>query len=81
LFASYVNNVGIQKDDLLALAPLINKEEPVTRQHVEFIEATLALSNVLLLITNNCNTNKKISKELGNLLFRMGKRLGSEQMD
>jgi hypothetical protein len=81
LFASYVNNAGIQKDDLLALAPLINKEEPVTHQHVEFIEATLALSNVLVLITNNCNTNKKISKELGNLLFRMGKRLGSEQMD
>jgi hypothetical protein len=62
----YVNNAGIQKEHLLALAPLITEEELGAQQHVEFIEATLALysktlSNVVVLIADNCNTNRKIS--------------------
>jgi hypothetical protein len=54
---------------LLALAPLIAEEELGAQQHVEFIEATLALysktlSNVVVLIADNCNTNRKISNNL-----------------
>jgi hypothetical protein len=69
LFALYVNNVGIQKEHLLALAPLINEEELGAQQHVKFIEATLVLysktlSNVVVLIADNCNTNRKISNNL-----------------
>jgi hypothetical protein len=69
LFASYVNNAGIQKEHLLALAPLITEEELGAQQHIEFIEATLALysktlSNVVVLIADNCNTNRKISNNL-----------------
>jgi hypothetical protein len=69
LFPSYVNNVGIQKEHLLALAPLTNEEELGVQQHVEFIEATLALysktlSNIVVLTADNCNTNRKISNKL-----------------
>jgi hypothetical protein len=53
---------------LLALAPLITEEELDAQQHVEFVEATLALysktlSNVVV-IADNCNTNRKISNNL-----------------
>jgi hypothetical protein len=69
LFASYVSNAGIQKEHLLALASLITEEELGAQQHIEFLEATLALyskalSNVVFLIAKNCNTNRKISNYL-----------------
>jgi hypothetical protein len=68
-FPSYVNNAGIQKEHLLALAPLITEEELGAQQHGEFIEATLALysktlSNIVVLIADNCNTNRKIANNL-----------------
>jgi hypothetical protein len=54
---------------LLALALLITEEELDAQQHVEFIEATLALysktlSNVVVLIADNCSTNRKTSNNL-----------------
>jgi hypothetical protein len=69
LFASYVNNAGIQKVHLLALATMLNEEELGAQQHGEFIEATLALysktlSNGVVLIADNCNTSRKISNNL-----------------
>ncbi len=62
-------NYGIHKEHLLALAPLINEEELGAQQHIEFIEATLALysktlSNIVVLIGDNCSTNRKISNDL-----------------
>jgi hypothetical protein len=69
LLASYVNNAGTQKERLLALAPLMNEEELGAQQHVEFIEATLALYSKTLsydvaLTADNCNINRKISNNL-----------------
>ena len=69
LYALYENHDVIHKENLIVLAPLINEEELSAQKHVEFIEATLTmysktLSNVVVLIAENCSTNRKISNTL-----------------
>ena len=74
LFATYVDESNNMKEYLLSLAPLINDEELGAQQHIEFIGAMLllyskSLSSVLVLVGDNCNTNRKISKDIGILLL------------
>jgi hypothetical protein len=64
IFATYMKD-GMHKESLLAVAPLFNEEQLGAGQHIEFMHATLhlyrkAMDNVVVLIGDNCSTNKKI---------------------
>ena len=67
IFASYTKD-GMHKESLLAVAPLVNEEQLGAEQHIEFMHATLllyrkTLDNVVVLIGDNCSTNKKIADD------------------
>lgn len=67
IFATYTKN-GIHEEPLLAMAPLVNEEQLGAEQHIEFMNATLhlyskSMNNVVVLIGDNCSTNKKISND------------------
>lgn len=70
LIASYVTS-GIHREQLLALAPLLDEESLGAVQHIEFMESTLAIynksmeENVVAFIGDNCSTNRKISNDCG----------------
>ena len=69
IFATYMKD-GMHKESLLAVAPLFNEEQLGAEQHIEFMYATLhlyrkAMDNVVVLIGDNCSTNKKISNNTG----------------
>lgn len=58
----------MHKEQLLAIAPLLNEEELGAEQHIEFMNATLhlyskSLANLVVLIGDNCSTNRKISND------------------
>jgi hypothetical protein len=63
IFATYMKD-GMHKESLLAVAPLFNEEQLGAEQHIEFMHATLhlyrkAMDNIVVLIGDNCSTNKK----------------------
>ena len=60
----------MHKESLLAVAPLVNEEQLGAKQHIKFMHATLllyrkTLDNVVVLIGDNCSTNKKVADDTG----------------
>jgi hypothetical protein len=72
IFVSYKLD-GMDKESLLAVAPLVNDEQLEAKHYIKFMHATLHLyrkdlDNIVDLIGDNFITNKKISNNTGNSL-------------
>jgi len=71
MFAGYIDpRTSEYKEPLLAIQPCLNEEDMGADSHIELFESTLALygldaGSVACFISDNCATNKAISREWG----------------